>query len=102
MTVDYEQLGDVLYARLSGELDEHTASSVRASLDNLIEVKHFRCLVLDFKDVDFMDSTGVGMVLGRFKKLKKSGKSLLLKRPNSQVLKVFKSCGLLEILETEI
>lgn len=101
MTVDYEQKGEIIKVRMTGELDEHTAGHVRSSLDNLIETKRFRCLVLDFGDVGFMDSTGVGIVLGRYKKLKKTGQSLLIKNPNSQVRKVFKSCGLLEIIETE-
>lgn len=100
MTVDYEQNGEVIKVRLTGELDEHTANLVRSSLDNLIDTKRFRYLLLDFNGVSFMDSTGVGIVLGRYKKLKKAGQGLIIKNPNSQVKKVFKSCGLLEIIET--
>jgi stage II sporulation protein AA (anti-sigma F factor antagonist) len=99
MALEYVQTGDILYANLSGELDEYTAADVRQSLDSLISSKRFRCLVLDFRNVAFMDSTGVGIVLGRYKKLKKNGQALLIKNPNSQVYKVFKTCGLQDILD---
>lgn len=99
MAVEFEQIGDILYARLSGELDEFNADNIRNSLDSLINMKRFKCMVLDFKLVSFMDSTGVGLILGRYNKLKKNGQSLLIKHPSNQVFKVFKTCGLQEIMD---
>jgi len=63
-----------LFASLKGELDEYSAEYVRLSLDALL--KDISCLnsgelIMDFSNVSFMDSTGIGVLLGRFNKFSK-------------------------------
>jgi stage II sporulation protein AA (anti-sigma F factor antagonist) len=55
---------------LSGEIDHHSAALLRASIDDAIIQKHPPLLTLDFSDVTFMDSSGIGLVMGRYKLLK--------------------------------
>ena len=55
---------------LSGEIDHHSASLIRASIDDAIIHKHPSMLTLDFADVTFMDSSGIGLVMGRYKLMK--------------------------------
>ena len=55
---------------LSGEIDHHSAALIRASIDDVIIQKHPALLTLDFSDVTFMDSSGIGLVMGRYKLLK--------------------------------
>ena len=55
---------------LSGEIDHHSASLIRASIDDAIIHKHPSMLTLDFGNVTFMDSSGIGLVMGRYKLMK--------------------------------
>lgn len=62
-----------LIAYLSGDIDHHTAPALRESIDSAIEKNQPSVLKLDFKDVSFMDSSGVGLVMGRYKAAKMFG-----------------------------
>ena len=68
MEINYLNKDDSVYAELSGELDEYSAEYVRISLDDLLSggLKNKTKLVLDFSRVSFMDSTGIGVLLGRY------------------------------------
>ena len=55
---------------LSGEIDHHSASLIRASIDDAIIHKHPSMLTLDFENVTCMDSSGIGLVMGRYKLMK--------------------------------
>ena len=58
--------GDRLIVRIDGELDHFCAQSVRRDLDALLLDRSIRTLILDFSSLTFMDSSGIGVVLGRF------------------------------------
>jgi len=90
-----------LYASLKGELDEFSAEYVRLSLDSLL--KDISCLkspefVMDFSDVSFMDSTGIGVLLGRYNKFGKKDVSMFIKNPQGHVDRILKMTGIYEIM----
>ena len=88
-----------LYVLLSGELDEHSASEIRRSLDTLIDTeKGFNQLVMDLSELEFMDSTGIGVLIGRYKKLKQYNKPIFITKPSTQAEKIFKLSGLYQIM----
>lgn len=88
-----------LYVLLSGELDEHSASEIRRSLDTLIDTeKGFNQLVMDLSELEFMDSTGIGVLIGRYKKLKQYNKPIFITNPSTQAEKIFKLSGLYQIM----
>ena len=89
----------VLTVTIRGELDEHSARETREYLDDLIRKERFRVLVLDLKEVGFMDSTGIGLLLGRYKKLKADGAELCVSHLNEQIDKVFRVSGLYQIIK---
>ena len=89
----------ILTVRLMGELDELSAAETRAYLDKQIESGGFGELILDFSQVEFMDSTGIGVLLGRYKRLQKSGISLAVTGINKQIDKVFRISGLYQIIK---
>ena len=61
-----------IFVYFCGELDENSASKARAQIDNVLESNNkFNVAIFDFSNTSFMDSTGIGMLLGRYKKLKK-------------------------------
>ena len=81
-------------AYLGGEIDHHTAKEMRETIDNAVELNMPTLLVLDLKDVSFMDSSGIGLVMGRYKRLKPMGASLHVTNTSPQPGKVMKLAGL--------
>ena len=94
MSVRIEQTGEVLTAYLGGEIDHHTAKNMRQEIDNAVELNMPTLLVLDFSDVSFMDSSGIGLVMGRYRTLLKTGAELHVSGTSPQIYKVMKLAGL--------
>ena len=94
--VDYE--GSTLIFRLVGELDEHSAEFVRRKLDVALNNDNYSAVVFDFSRLSFMDSTGIGVIIGRYKIAHKQNKSVYVKNPSPTVDKIFKMSGLYEII----
>lgn len=91
--------GENICALLSGELDEYAAEYVRISLDDLLnDLGNSKQLILDFSNVSFMDSTGIGMLLGRYNKFSKSNIGLAIKNPTSYVNRIFEMTGIYQII----
>ena len=63
--VKFSESEGTLTARLSGELDHHAVKTQRAGIDSMLFQAKPRLLVLDFSDVKFMDSSGIGLIIGR-------------------------------------
>ena len=65
----------ILYMHLKGEMDEHNAATLRRSADKIVEEYAARCekAVFDLRYVSFMDSTGIGFLIGRYKKFRSFG-----------------------------
>ncbi len=79
---------------ISGEIDEYGAKTVRPSIDEVIETHpSLRSMTFDLRGVTFVDSTGLGFILGRYKKLKARHAELLLANVPKQVDKVFRASG---------
>ena len=99
MDIKFKNEGGGVCAVLSGELDEYSAEYVRISLDELLKQNlNTKKLVLDFSGVSFMDSTGIGMLLGRYNKFTKNDISLYIKNPTSYVNKIFEMTGIYQII----
>ena len=93
--------GDVLIATLSGELDHHGAVAVRTLIDAEIRARHPKKTVLDLAELDFMDSSGLGLIMGRHTLMTSLGGTLTLRRPNERVVRIFKLAGLERIVTIE-
>lgn len=98
MKISHNIQNGTLTVWLGGEIDESCAAFVRARLDALFDAEGVRKVVLDFASVSFMDSTGIGMLLGRYKILKARGVPLLLRSPQTVVDKVLSLSGIYEIM----
>jgi stage II sporulation protein AA (anti-sigma F factor antagonist) len=96
MNVTIEASGSVVIAYLIGEIDHHTAGEVRKKIDDVISFKKPNHLILDFKNVTFMDSSGIGLVMGRFRLLQSisSATSLEIKNVTPQTKKIMELAGL--------
>ena len=87
-----------LIIRMNAELDHHLAEEMRQVIDDVIDKRGVTHIVFDFTKVDFMDSAGIGMLLGRYKVIKMLGGQLELMNVNKQVEKVFEISGILKII----
>ncbi len=67
MNVKISCLNGEVTAFLSGEIDHHTARDMRKNIDAQIESKNPKALILDFGNVKFMDSSGIGLIMGRYR-----------------------------------
>ncbi len=94
MSVRIDTKGEVVTAYLSGELDHHTAKQMRESIDEAIELNMPTLLIIDFADVSFMDSSGIGLVMGRYRLLSKTGAELNISGMSPQIYKVMKLAGI--------
>ncbi len=94
MSVKIDTKGEVVTAYLSGELDHHTAKQMRESIDEAIELNMPTLLIIDFSDVSFMDSSGIGLVMGRYRLLSKTGAELNISGMSPQIYKVMKLAGI--------
>ncbi len=94
MSVKITVNGEVVTAFLDGEIDHHSAGVMRNEIDAAVEKNLPTMLVLDFRDVSFMDSSGIGLVMGRYKALKPLGAELHVTNTSPQIGKVMKLAGL--------
>lgn len=94
MPVEIKQENSILTAFLTGDIDHHTAKELRETIDKAVEGALPTLLILDFKDVTFMDSSGIGLVMGRYKLMKSLDGEIKVSNASSHIKKVMKLAGL--------
>ena len=95
---DSEFTGTVLKVKLRGEIDHHSAVAVRSNIDDMIRSKRPAELVIDMSAVDFMDSSGLGLIMGRFNTMKEIGGSVTVADPNPGTERIMSLAGLERIV----
>ncbi len=99
MTAELAQHGNTLIAKLSGELDLLTAPSFRTQVDGALDAAGPRNLILELSQLSFVDSSGLGAILGRYKAVTQLGGRMLLVTPQPQVQRIFTLSGLFKIMD---
>lgn len=94
MSVQTDFQNETLYCDLEGEIDHHTALPIRLHIDEKIEICRPKTLILDFSNVTFMDSSGIGLVMGRYKLLNEFGGELHVTGLSNNSYKVMRLAGL--------
>lgn len=99
MKIKYNLDKNALYIYLIGELDECSASKTKDAIDKLVfEVSGVNRVVFNLSSLTFMDSTGIGMLIGRYKKIKALGASIFVENPTPNVEKILQVSGLYRIM----
>ena len=96
---EFEIRGGMLVIRLNADLDHHYALQVRETADRLIEQEGVKYILFDFHGVEFMDSSGIGMIMGRYKKVIFSGGKVGVTGVGKNVDRIFTYSGLYKIVE---
>ena len=98
---EIEKKENTLVVSLSGEIDHNSAVSIRSEIDAAIYEMGPKKTVLDLSNINFMDSSGLGLIMGRYALMQKLGGVLTLKNPNERVVKIFELAGLGRIRKME-
>ena len=90
----YSELsGDSLTITIKGEVDHHSAPRIRQAIDRDVFFYRTPKIYLELGAIDFMDSSGLGLILGRYRKIKEMGSELILKEPTQEIMKILKLAG---------
>ena len=101
LTIDMEIKGDVLCIRLEGELDHHTAEQLKERATAAMESKVIKHLVLNLESLTFMDSSGLGVILGRYKQIKQQKGKMVVCAISPSIKRLFEISGLFKIIQLE-
>lgn len=100
MPVTLKSKKGVLTAFIKGEIDHHTAPAIRETIDDtFLSLENTELLVLDFGDVTFMDSSGVGLVMGRYRIASANGKKIRVDNLSDRDYKIMKMSGIEKLAE---
>jgi len=94
MQLELTREGGVLTAHLIGELDHHAAAPIRQQIDGAVLSCRCHRLVLDFSRLTFMDSSGIGLIMGRYRLMSGQNGTLRVENATPQVEKMMKLAGL--------
>ena len=92
--ITYEARAESLVIHVNGEIDHHSAVKVRTEIDERILSERPQKVLMELSQVDFMDSSGLGLIMGRFALLKKYGATLAALDPSPAVMKMIKLAGM--------
>ncbi|WNS74101.1 anti-sigma F factor antagonist [Bacillus sp. DTU_2020_1000418_1_SI_GHA_SEK_038] len=101
LSIDLEIKRDVLCIRLSGELDHHSADELRERATKAIEDYDIHHIVLNLEQLSFMDSSGLGVILGRYKQIKQHHGEMVVCAISPAVQRLFEMSGLFKIIRLE-
>ena len=101
MNIEFDEVDKLLYIQITEEIDHHTAEKIRRKMD--YEITRFmpREVVFDFSKVSFMDSAGIGLLIGRYKLAKMLGGSTKIINASQSVKKVLEMSGVVRIIPVE-
>jgi len=101
LTIELEIKQEVLCIRLAGELDHHAAEQLRNKVTEAIEKHQIIHLVLNLEKLTFMDSSGLGVILGRYKQIKLKHGEMVVCAISPPVKRLFEMSGLFKIISLE-
>lgn len=101
LSVHFETKQHVLLVRLSGELDHHEAENLRNEWQQVLSNKKLKHVVLNLESLSFMDSSGLGVILGRYKEVKQQGGEMVVCSISPAVQRLFEMSGLFKIIRLE-
>lgn len=97
----FASAGAFMTVRIRGEIDHHSAVEIRNGLDTLLMERRPERLYLDLSGVSFMDSSGLGLIMGRYSVMKELGGELVVLDPAPEVMTILKLAGMERLLRIE-
>lgn len=91
--------GTVMIIHLPAELDHHSAEMIRPEADRLIRTRNIRSVLFDFENTVFMDSSGIGMIIGRYKMMRFMGGNVAAIRVSEQMRRILTMSGIYKVID---
>jgi stage II sporulation protein AA (anti-sigma F factor antagonist) len=101
LAIDLNVKNDILCIKLSGELDHHTAEILRNKVSEKLDQDNILHIVLNLESLSFMDSSGLGVILGRYKQITKMGGQMIVCAISQDVKRLFEMSGMFKIIRLE-
>lgn len=98
MDIRINHTDSVLTVFLVGEIDHHNADELREKLDKTYERSGCKHMVFDFSQVTFMDSSGIGLIIGRYRNAEKRGGHVSIAGMNDEIRRIYQISGLAKIV----
>lgn len=89
---------NILIVELKGDVDHNSSYDIKLKIDEEIKKNPITTLILDMNKLEFMDSSGIGLILGRYKLLKSLGGTVVIVNPSPHILKIINMSGLHKII----
>ena len=99
MDISVNTIKDYLIVELEGELDHHTSEELRKKIDQKYNNRDLRNIVLDLRNLRFMDSSGIGLIMGRYKNCKDRNGEVSSVSTSPYINRILKMSGLLKIVK---
>ena len=97
--MDFQMKDDILIVGITGDLDHHQATQMREEIDKTIDAFKCKNLILDFTMLEFMDSSGIGVVMGRYNKIKEKGGKMVIAGGSKYVHMILEMAGIFTIID---
>lgn len=97
----FERAGDILYIRLFGEIDHHSAVGVRVQIDEKLLSDRPKIAYLDLSSIDFMDSSGLGLIMGRLAAANRYGGQLIVLDPSPAAQRMISLAALNRVIQIQ-
>lgn len=101
MDVRFTREGNSLVVVIDGEIDHHTASRVRERIDSKFLMEPVKNMIIDMSRVTFMDSAGIGLILGRMSRVSCIGGKMTLRKPKPEIKRILKMSKIESIIEQD-
>ena len=101
MKITYIKKDKRLIFEIEEDIDECCVQKIRRRIDNEIQRYMPKEVIFDFSNVSFMDSAGIGLIIGRYKLINMIGGELKIANVNTQIQKIFEMSGLLRLIPVE-
>lgn len=98
-TMEYQVQENCLTIYLPAEVDHHNAEEMKREADKLIGRDHIKYVIFDFENTDFMDSSGIGVIMGRYKTISLIGGEVWAVHTNARIRKILTLSGVTKIMQ---
>ncbi|HZK01775.1 MAG TPA: anti-sigma F factor antagonist [Anaerovoracaceae bacterium] len=97
MEIRFEMIDDVLIPILIGELDHHSSTKIREDIDQTYKAFKAKHIILSFEELTFMDSSGIGLIMGRYNKVREENGKIAIIGCNDHILRILELAGIYTI-----
>ncbi len=101
VSIDFIKDVRAVVVKINEEIDHHACERIKSKIDLAIEFRKAKFLIFDFDGVNFMDSSGIGLIMGRYKLISKHGGETFVINLKPAVRKIFQMSGIFKILKEE-